>query len=122
MCRCYRGQVESSLAFLVLHGGICSMSEQQSAELCAPLLGGLMEGCERPFVCSIHACIVLYQQGSDIDMLSEGEEDKEQMRLKVRSDLDKVKAETNTLEGMCESNCKGGGCLAHSSTLYTILV
>lgn len=45
------------------------MSEQQSAELRAALLGGLVERREGPLVCCIHTCVVLDQQRRNVHML-----------------------------------------------------
>lgn len=50
------------------------MSQQQGTELCAAFLGCLVQGRESPFVCGIHACVVLDEQGSNVDMLSERED------------------------------------------------
>ena len=45
------------------------MSQQQRTELRPSLLGRLVERRESPFVCSVHTCVVLNQQGCDVHVL-----------------------------------------------------
>lgn len=65
----YCCQVQRRLSFLVLHGGIRSMGQKQSAELCPPLLRCLVEWRECPFVGGVDAGVVLDQKGSYVHML-----------------------------------------------------
>lgn len=67
--RYYRRQVQRRLALLVLHGGVGSVGQQQSAELGAALLRSLMEGCEGPFISGIYTGVKLDQQGRNVHML-----------------------------------------------------
>lgn len=69
--RSHRGQVERRLPLLVLHGGIGSVGQQQSAQLGPPLLRRLVERRERPLIGGVDARVVLDQQGSDVNVLDE---------------------------------------------------
>lgn len=65
----YRGQVQRRLAFLILHGGVGAMGEQQGTQLGPTLLGRLVQRCEGPLVGGVDARVVLDQQGGDVHML-----------------------------------------------------
>lgn len=71
---CYRGQVQSRLALLVLHGGVGSVGQQQGTQLGPALLGRLVEGRERPLVCGVHTRVVLDQQSRDVNVLEREQE------------------------------------------------
>lgn len=66
----HRGQVQRRLALLVLHGGICSVGQQQSAQLRPALLRRLVERRERPLIGGVDARVVLDQQSSDVNVLN----------------------------------------------------
>lgn len=68
--RSHCGQVERRLTLLVLHGGICSVGQQQSAQLGPPLLRRLVERRERPLIGGVDARVVLDQQGGDVNVLN----------------------------------------------------
>lgn len=69
----YRGEVQSSLTLLILHGWVSTMGEQQGTELRPTLLGCLVERREGPLICCVHTCVVLDQQRRNVYMLQGGE-------------------------------------------------
>lgn len=71
----YCCQIQRRLSLLVLHSGISSVGQQESAQLSPPLLRRLMEGSKCPFVCGVDARVVLDEQGSYVHVLRMREEE-----------------------------------------------
>lgn len=76
--RSHGSQVERRLPLLVLHGGVCSVGQQQRAQLSPALLRRFVERRERPLIGGVDARVVLDQQGGDVDVLVMTEETEEE--------------------------------------------
>lgn len=68
----YRCQIQGRLSLLVLHGGISSMGQQQSAELSSSFLRRFVERSKSPLIRGIDTRVVLDQQGGYVHMLDTG--------------------------------------------------
>ncbi len=65
----HSGEVIREFPLLVAHGDICTVQDQEGAELRAPLLSGFVKRREVPAVRGIHETVVLDQHGRNINVL-----------------------------------------------------
>lgn len=85
--RAYRGQIERGLSLLVLHGRVGAMSQKQGTQLCAALLCRLMQRGEGPLICGVHTGVVLDEQGSDVHVLREAQDENTAINMRASNEV-----------------------------------